>query len=820
MRARDLWTTSVTFAWRALRASPGLSLVAVASLALAVGLVTCVAVMLDALVWRPIAVQSPERVIALQATNSGGTPSGFSVPEYRALESSAASMLLRPMAWVDDVVLNVETPSGLQLGNVWAVSDEFFATIGERAVRGRVFDRLSVDDETMGVVISHQLWTRAFAGRGDAIGKSLKIEGVPFTVVGVTRPDYTALSRGVAPTVTIRLADLHRVATHAGLPPDLSQNAAWRGLSVGGRLHDGMSESAGCASVRAAWARLLPQYRPGTAARQDGTLTCASVTRGINVRHVEVIARPLWGVLLLAAVLLAVGCVHVAELVLLTILAKRAELALRVAHGAPRLAIVLHVLTLVGAVVVAAVGIGATLALILGPHVTYAFLDRGVIAPAVTVTTDRRVVLAIVGVAASTALLCAVPVVWAATRMRPDEGLRGASTRTTATLRWPARVLIAAQTALATVLVLTASTLVMAARGWRSAAATPAARVTVARLYPQPQGYAGLDGAEYYPRLLSSVEALPGVERAALSNHEPGGAFVHERRVALEDGGAPRAIGVVVASPGLFATLGARVLQGREILWSDRESTEPIVVLGERLARVMFGGASPVGRRMYLSDDRTRPPARIVGVVTDVDVFDVRQRARPVAYTAWLQEPEYTPWAAQLLIRAQSADAEFAAPLREIVSAQGHEYVLWLGSSGAVTRRTLAGELVAAGAATALAAVASGLLVLGAFAAVAHVMARRRRELAIEMALGARARHLYAGALAFAVAPSAIGALMSLPLWWYTDRWLRVFVEELPPHSAGDVVLVFCITGGAVMLAGLLATCRAMQMRPLDALRD
>lgn len=690
----------------------------------------CVAVVIDGLAWRPLPLHAPERLIGLQVTD-GDKRAGLSVPEYEGLIRNQ-QVLSGTMSWVDGLVLNVEAQGRLQLANVWAVSDDFFGTLVEAPLRGRlVVPAAAPTHEVGGAVISYDVWQRRFDGRADIIGQQVRVEGLAFSIVGVTGPRYTRLTRGVTPALTLRLADLEQLAPHAGLPERLTSDASWTGLGVGGRLADGISHASACAALNAAWVRIrreggrpAPPGAPGAGSQ----LACTPIGRGINAEQLQTLTRPLWIVLLLAGLLLLVGVLHVAELFLLTIAARRPEVALRLAHGAPRSAVLLHVFTLVASVTGIAVALGAAAAVLVGPRLAVAFLDRGFIVPAVDATTNARTVLWISAIATCTVLLCAAPVLWSVARLRPDEMVPFASPRTTQTLRWQTKLLMGAQVAIAVPLLLVAATLAGAVRVWTYAVGDRGVGLSVARLYPQPQGYAGMDGPTYYPRLLSNVHSIPGVQHAALSNHEPGGTYVHERRVQRMDGTVSRVAGVVVASPGLFATLGAPPLQGRDFSWADTRDTERAVVVSRRLAEALFPATSPLGQQVYLGAGTQDPPARIIGVAPDFDVFDVRDIGRPLAYTAWLQEPDYTPWAALVLVRHRLSDQHFGAQLASAVASLRHEYVLWSGPSAAVTRRALASERFAAAAAALLSSLSSVLLALGVFAAIAHLVARQRRR--------------------------------------------------------------------------------------------
>lgn len=261
--------------------------------------------------------------------------------------------------------------------------------------------------------------------------------------------------------------------------------------------------------------------------------------------------------------------------------------------------------------------------------------------------------------------------------------------------------------------------------------------------------------------------------------------------------------------------------QGRDFIWLDTRTTDRVAIVTTGLAQALFPGADALGRHIQLSDAIAPSALRIVGIVPDARIFDLRQAAQPTVYVPWLQAPsEYIHWANTLVLRHRGDEGRVVAGVREAVSGLDREYVVSTRPVAEVAAQAMWTERLTRTLASFYSALTLLLTAMGIFGALALVTTRRTREIGIRMALGAQRAQIVRLVLNQTLWLVATGLLASVPLAMAFDRGLRSQIVGLATPSAGNVLLavaaVFVVSGAATYLPAR----RAARTAPATAIRS
>lgn len=820
----------IRYALRVLTSAPVTASVAVLSLAMAVAGTVSVFAVIDAFVFRTVRVAQPHRLMSIWLAPREGPASDLSVPMFQAFEARQR-VFSHAMGWVGDLVLNVETDRQTGLANVWAVTDDFFVTLGESAALGRLLEKSGAPGggamPADSVVIGDRLWRERFGSDPAVIGRMIRIEGRAFTVVGVSRPKFTGPSLGVAIDATVPLAALPALREALGQSTDVLTNPMFLGLSVGGRLADGLDVTSACAQIDLWWDGMLREALPAasggpaTAALLDRRVRCTSAAYGVNADVSAALVRPFYLVLGLAAVVAVIGALHVALLLQHLMVRRTHDLAVRLALGASRWRLLRHVLMLGGLVAGAGVAAGSTLAqwgshLVLGVVADRGFLplavDVGVTGPVLAVSAALAVLLTMLS-----SVACCVFVL----RQAPTLLATAARPRAAAGFGLVASALLVAQIATALALVIAASTLNQSLDTWTAGAGGLRPQgLMMSRLMPRPAAYVALDDDAYYRALVDRVASVPGVVAAGLSIYEAGAAWQYETRATLpKQYASGRAVVLAWVSPGFLDTVAVPVRQGRDFLWSDTRAVDRVAIVSAGLGQALLPDGTALGQYIQLSDEAAPSPVRIVGLVPDARVFDLRQPAQPTVYLPWLQAPsDYLHAAGHLALRHTGA-GQVTTGVRDAVSSLGREHVVWTRPASEVASRAMASERFAHTLGSFYAGLALLLMAMGLFGALTLVTVRRTREIGIRMVLGARRAHIVRLALQQTLWLVAAGLVVSVPLAVAFDRGLRSQIVHLATPSADRVLVAVAAVLAVCGLATYLPVRRATRTAPALAIR-
>ncbi|HTR02308.1 MAG TPA: ADOP family duplicated permease [Thermoanaerobaculia bacterium] len=798
------------YALRSLAKSPGFAGAAILILALGIGANTALFSLVDAVVLHPLpGVAHPESLVDV-------TGQVVSYPWYRSVRDETSGAFDGLAAWRQRA-LSLSTDDGAQPALGAVVSGNYFAVLGARPALGRL---LQPADETSGeavAVMNGALWRSRFGADPAIVGKAVRLNGAPVTIVGVSADGFRGTAFGVAPDFWIPIGAWPKLA--AGNFHGLNlESRGWAWLSLFGRVRPGAATSHAQAALDLA-------RRHEAAAHPDDLLDGPGLVLQPTLRGAAGYGQsgnPVGFLFLLVsavAVALAIACANLANLLLARAAARQKEIAVRQALGATRGRLVRQLLTesvLLAAlgggagVLLAAWAIGALARVPLPGDVTLATF-----APAL----DGRVLGFAAGLSAAAALAFGLLPAVQAARRPASFGLKAGAATLSATRARGAFLI--AQVSLCLVLLLGAGLL---GRSLQRALASDVGfqprGLTLASFQLGLQRYEAPRAAAFLRDLRQDVASAPGVGAAAWMALPPLSGGQWSETFQIE--GAPATtplpeVSINVVGMDFFRTLQIPIAAGREFRDDlDREGAPGVAVINEAMARRYFGSESPIGRRI----DVARAVHTIVGVCRDFRSESLRDAPIPQVYLPLAQTTDQSLGGLALAVRGPSEGASAERIRRAVRKLDASVAIFELASYDEL----LGGQLLAQRLGSALLGL-FGLLSLvlaavGIYAVVAYSVERRTREIGIRVALGARAADVKALVLAQSAKPLVWGLALGLALGAAAARLLRGFLFGIsawdPPTFAG----VAAVLGLCALAAAWLPARRAARVDPMIALRS
>ena len=815
--------------------------VVVLTLGLGIGATTAVFTLISSSVLRPLPVEEPDRLARL--FHGDGLRDGWTWPVWE--EFARRSDRFAGVFASSRATFNVAASGESRfVEGLWA-SGGFFETLGVRPTLGRVF---TAEDDRPGcgaagpvAVISHRFWREHFGGGADVIGRRLPLNGVPFTVIGVTPPEFfgptvgrtfdAAIPLGCAAVVygarsfsnpwNHWLNVTFRLGPDQALPAATTMVRAWQPAIRDATMPDQMA-----AADRERWLRdplvLLP-------AGDGGAST-------LWRRH----RASLLALLAIAGLLLVVTCANVANLMLARGVARRREVALRVALGATRWQVARLVL-LEGALLAAA---GCAAGLFAASWVTR-LLVLGLSQRAgevfIDLSPDWRAAAFAAAASAGAVLLFGAAPAMRAGRADPRAALAGGRGRLAHSGGRVSsdRVILVGQVAVSLVLVAAAGLFV---RTFTTLAGSDAGvdrdRVLLAtpHAFGETAAASRAERLRRYERIREAVGRLPGVSHAAVSFPTP--LSPNTWRVPLDPADAPgvpdqeRWVRAAMVSPGWFATYGAPLLRGRDFRADDLTGTRPAAIVNEAFVRRFMGGRSPLGRTVGLEFEPDRRYV-VVGVAGDVATESLRDAVDPALYVPLGRAGDLAPIGGGLTMRTPSsgiftvavrAERGRPAALAGSVVAVIQEVEPTLTSAvrtlAAQVDGTLRQERLTAIVAALFGGLALLLAAVGLYGVTLLALRRRRMEIGVRMALGATRGRVLGGALLRVGALVGAGVAVGVPASLAVGRFVGALLHGVAPHDPATLAAAAGVLALAGVGAGLAAAVPAVRVEPSQVLRQ
>ncbi len=804
---------------RSLARRPAFTAVAVLSLALGIGANTAIFSLVNAVILRDSPIERPEEVVNLylhQASFEFGT---LSYPDFEDVRDGAAEVF-SDIAASHFVPLTIDRGEGggVGLAPAEAVTGSYFPMLGIEAAVGRTL--LPSDDVSRGgrrvVMLDHRYWQSAFAGDPDVVGHEMRVGGRAYTVVGVGPPEFAGTVRGLAPTFYVPFMMAEELN---GFP--LFDDRSHTSLFAKARLRPGVTLPQADAAVGAVAAQLtrdrMENWDP---AGQFALLPLTDVL--LFPPMDDFIRAAAWLLMVVVGLVLLLACTNLASFLLARALDRRKEVAVRLALGASRGALVRCLLIETTLLSLLAGAAGAGLAVwLLGLLAT---ADLPLPTP---VTLDLRLDGNVLGFTfavsvASGALLGLLPALQCT---RPD--LAGALRSENAgggqpgQLRWR-NALVVAQLAISLVLLVGAGLFLRSFQRAQSVDPGFGREPTALMTFLAPATRFAPDEARVYTRrLLDRFRALPGVEAVgAISNLHLNP--LSQRTIDFNVDGfePPTDHGAFIADrvevePGFFEAAGIDIVRGRNFNDADRPDTRPVVIVSEAMARRFWTDGDAVGRLVRRHDPD--PPLLVVGVASDAKVRQLGEPPRDMVYLPYSQR--FTP--SLTVVARTSVDPERTA-LALLTAGRELDPDLRVVETKTMDRHLALMRLpqqLSAFVLSAFGVLALALASVGLWGVVSYGVARRTREIGIRKALGADGprvvRQLVAGGLKLVVAGGALGLALAVVATRLLGG-LLFEVDALDPLTFAGVPLVL---GAAALLAAWLPARRASRVSPVVALR-
>jgi predicted permease len=796
------------YAIRLLAKNPGFTLIAVLTLALGIGANTVVFSVLNALLLRPLPVERPNELAFLE--NQNGPSQSF--PNYKDLRDRNRTFA----GLIGYRIAPMELETHDRADRIWGylATGNYFDVLGVRPALGHFFKQS--DDlhpgESPYAVLSYNSWQSRFGADPAIVGKTIRINRQPYTVLGVAPRDFHGTELYYWPEVWVPMMMEPRIEVGNAW---LDNRMTWDTFVIG-RLKPSVTPAQAEADLNTIAAELARQYPT-----ENDRLHFRLSKPGLIGDFLGAPARAFTlGVLLLAALVLLAACTNLASMLTARATDRQREFAIRLAIGADRGRVLRQLLTETLMLALAGGGAGLLLAMVLTDalsrwRVPMDFPVQYDVSP------DWRVFLFAVAGSLIAAVLFGSAPAWRASKSDPNLVLRGAST-TWGRGRFALRdILVVVQVALCFVLV-SASRLSL--RGLQQALKMNLGfapqHVSVVAFELGSAGYSEDRGRAFQQQALETIQRLPGVQSAAYSNSLPLSMDQSTTGVFPADKADPKPsdrIPVIYyeVSPGFFGTLGTKLLGGREFTWHDDAKSPQVAVVNVAFAKRVLHTENPVGQRFR--GGRSWPFTEVIGVVEDGKYETLTESRQPVVFWSILQSYNSTT---TLEVRSSVPPMQMVGEIRQAIAQLDPELPLY----GAGPLQQMLGFAFFPTQTAAIALSSFGVLAIvlaatGIHGLAAYAVARRTREIGVRMALGAHPVQVLRLVLGKTALLLALGSILGLTLALATGQVIASIVYGAQPRDPQVMLSAW----GSIALIALSAAWsparRATRIDPLVALR-
>jgi predicted permease len=819
---------------RLMRLNPGFFTVAMLSLALGIGANTAIFQLLDAVRLRLLPVSHPEQLAELEIAKDEHCCSGnfsdrrpnFTYPQWEQIRDHQQAFS-GIFAW-GDTRFNLASGGEARYAEGLWVSGDYFRTLGVQPLAGRMIT--SQDDRpgcgSPGAVISYPFWQREFAGDTQAIGKKMSLDGHSVEIIGIAPARFFGVEVGKSFDVTLPLCAEPWIN---GEKSHLAKRHHWW-LAIIGRLKPSWTVAGATAQARAMSPAVFestvpPNYRPDAAKYYaQYKLTANPAGSGVSSLR-QRYEEPLFLLLGIAGLALLIACANLANLMLARASTREREMAIRLAIGADRGRLIRQLLAESLLLAVAGALAGAVLASFLSRYLV-SFLTTKDSPLFVELGADWRVFGFMAGLAILTCVLFGLTPALRASRAVPASAMKASGRGLTADrgkfgLR---RMLVISQVALSLVLLVGALLFVGSLRNLSTQ--DPGFRengLLITEVDISRSNVPEVRRAAFYQELLNRVRAIPGVEATATASVvqisgngwndsiEMLGQRTQERMVAWFDR----------VSRGYFRTMGTPLLAGRDFDDRDTPSAPEVAIVNQEFSRKFLGGANPIGKslRVLLGPGEPQHVCQIVGLVKNSKYQSLREDFKPIVFVAESQNKEPTLWS-HFMVRSTLPPGSLIMAVKKTVLNQNSEISLQFQVFIAQVQDSLLRERLMATLSGFFGFLAVALATVGLYGVISYMVARRRNEIGIRIALGANRRNVLSLVLREAGVLLAAGLVIGIGLALAVGRAASSMLFGLKPSD--PVTIGASVAGLAVVAiaASLLPAMRAARVEPMVALRE
>jgi predicted permease len=798
--------------FRRLRSSPGFTLAAILTLALGIGANTTIFSLVNAVVFRPFGVERQDELVFFNMHVAKGEFPATSYPDYK--DYRERNSVLSSMAMYRIAPMNLSRGAG-ENSRLWGylVTGNYFETLGVKAFRGRILG--PADDVSKGghpvAVITYNCWQRRFAGDPDIAGKTVKVNGMDYTILGVTPSGFVGTELIFTPEIFVPLTMVKQIEGF-----DWTVERGDGNGFVVARLKPGVSMKSAEASINIITKQLGREYP-----NDDAGVTIVLSAPGMAGTYLRGAITGFSAVLMVVAgMVLLIACVNLASLLLARAADRRKDTAIRLALGASRYFLMRQLLTESMVLAIAGGGAGILLALWLTGLVNA--WSPPIDVPVIPhVTMDVRVLLFAGAISMITGLLFGLAPALQSTRatlagaMRndaPSEKLRRVSLRD---------LLVTSQVALSVVLLIGS---VLVVRSLQHALSLRLGfepqHAAVVSFDTGLQGYDETRTREFQRRLLDKVRSTPGIESAGLIDGLPLTLNISNSIIYFEGKPAPRPGDAPMANmyditTGYLKAMQTRLIAGRDFDARDTKDSPEVVLVNEAFARQLLPGEEALGKRF-----RTGPAGKwrqIVGVVEDGKYRSLGESPSPTVFQNMEQDWRSN---ATLIARSPLAEAETTRLLRRAVGELDPSLTLY--DAGSLTSELALALFPARLVAVVLASFGLLAIVLaatGVYGIMAYAVSRRTREIGIRMALGAAPSQVLRVVLMRTAVLLGIGTILGLVMSYASGQFFGQILYGVSAHDPLTYGFAISLMAAVAFVACWVPARRAIKVDPLTALR-
>ena len=828
----------IRYGVRMLLKRPGFTLIAVISLALGIGANTAIFSLLDAVLLRTLPVREPQKLVLFGNGKDQGVTNSFpdqsvdlfSYPFFRKVEqrNDLFSGVAGQMSIIWTVHGFVDTSSEIEKMGVQLVTGNYFPVLSVNASLGRVLTE--ADDQTQGghpvAVISYAWWQRRLGADPAAIGKTITIDNIAYTIVGVAPKEFFGATVGTAPDLWVPLA------MEKQMPPmhfDGRTDDAFQSLNLIARLRDDVSADQAGAGVNL----LFKQWLGGVESRlpadkkqqniQNAKIELTPMSRGLSTlrEQFSLSLKVLMGVV---ALVLLIASANVANLLLAHGAARSREFAVRMAVGAGRLRLVRQLFTESALLALLGGFVGVLLAW-WGSRLLLVMASDGPDALSVYVTPNLRILGFTFGISALCAIGFGIAPALRASRIEPNTSLKGGKSPAISLLRNPlGKTFVVAQVALSLLLLIAAGLFVRTLINLQSIpSGFNQENAVLLQVDTSATGYKGDDPK--LPALLNDVEekvkAVPGVQAASFAfivfNQGFWTSSAHSRGDNIPEGQS-RSLRNNIVGPDFFTVMGIPFVQGRTFGPQDTAKSQKVAIVSESMARKFFPDGSPIGKRFGLGRLELPEDIEVIGVVKDAKYGNLKEEFRPMAFYPHSQQPDML---GNFVVRFSGPANAVVPQVRQVIKQANRNLAIddVVSLSDHIGRSLVQQKLVAR-LASFFGLLALLLACVGLYGVMSYGVARRTNEIGIRMALGARGRSVLWLVLREALVLVLIGLVIGLIVATMVTKTAESLLYELKPNDPLTIALATLLLATVAVLAGYFPARRAARVDPMVALRE
>ncbi len=832
----------IRYALRMLAKAPGFTAIAVLTLALGIGANTAIFSLINAVLLKSLPVKNPKQLVLFQWDDNKKWPPkwgqtgweskfSFSYPAFEEFQNET-KVLSSTFAWVPLGFNAQNTTVGINgeatLADGMMVTGGYFSGLGVTPLLGR---GITEADENPGAprvaVISYAYWSRRFARSRSVVGQSVTVNGLPFTIVGVTPQSFYGVQAGTEPDLWIAFDDKPNLRPWSSEPNGgaTSVFAAphWLCVNIMGRLQSGVSKAQAQSALDAVFHRIVTA--DWTPPKPDAVPHFFLVPASSGLPQLqEGFQQPLYMLMIAVGLVLLIACANVATLLLARATTRRKEMSVRLAIGASRSRLIRQLLT---ESVLTAV-LGGLLGLLFagwGTRALVALMFTSESPLVLDMATDSRVLLFMFAVSVLTGILFGLAPALRASKLDLASAMKDSAANISGgrDRHRLGKSLVIAQVGASLVLMVGAGLFVRTLTNYEHRDfGFNQQNLLSFGLDPTRAGYHGERLVSFYSQLLDRVQALPGVRAATLISYEPFSSWSNNTSIAIEGKAKKEGNGMrwQPVGPDFFSTMQIPILLGRGINRNDTTHSPAVAVVDETFAKKYFPGENPVGHRF--SQGNTFNPMmawEIVGVCKPAELTDPHATLRPKAFMAFTQNPRNLD-EMFFEVRAQGPATSVISELREAVRQADRALpLIGLKTQKQETSDAVAFDRLFARLTTAFGLLALTLAMIGLYGTMAYAVTRKTHEIGIRMALGAKPRDVLAMVIRQGITLTLIGVGIGVAAALAATRLVSSMIFGVTPYDPPTFAVVSGILLAVAVAACYIPARRAMRVDPMVGLR-